>query len=90
MKIRNKPVNDLKLISRINKDIRIPAARANSPVLLCRGFQRSAAGGADGNHTAASLFCLRNFPGGFAVDAVPLGMHFMVKDILLFHGAKRA
>ena len=56
MEIRDQRIQDLKPVSRIDKDLRPSAARLQPSIFICRGLHRTAARRPHADHTVPALF----------------------------------
>ena len=88
MKIRDKIVQDLKFIARLDKDLGISAACVYNTVIICCGLDRSAAGSANTDHAVSVLLRVIDLFGFFGQNLVKLAVHMMIEHILLFYGAE--
>ena len=90
MEIRDQRVQNLKAISRIDKNIRPAAPRMKDSVLIGSCFQRTAAGGTHTDDTAAFPVCPVDLLRGFLRDFIVLAVHRMIQHVFLFHRPERA
>ena len=88
MEIGDERVDAFETIGRINKDGRISAARAQHPLLVGDRFQRADGRRADGDDAAAfALGGVDDLRGAF-VHLVKLGVHDVMRQILLLNGTE--
>ena len=81
MKVGDKPIQHLELVSRIDKDAGVPGTGRERTVLP-GGFQSAAGGGAHCDDPPALLFGPGDHSGGLFRDGVKLRVHMVVCDVI--------
>ena len=90
MEVGDKRVHALELVSRIDKDVRIPFLRADEALIVGNRFQGAHACRAYANHSPAFFLGSVDFFGVFFVDFVIFGVHLVIENVFFFHGTESA
>ena len=90
MKIGDQRVDGAETVAGVNKDAGIALGRANGPVFVGDALKHAARGRSDGEDPSAGGAATVDLVGGFLFNVKMLGVHQVVGDARLLHGAEGA
>ena len=88
MEVGDQAIDAVELDTRVEKNRGIAAAGLDLAIFCGGGFQRAAAGGANGDHAVPSGLGFPDALSSLLADGIPLTVHLVIRDLVLLHGAE--